>query len=633
MNIALSAFFYLFFLTNFLFSQNNNYSTESKKAINHFEEALKYYDAKQNIKAKEELEKAIKTDDNFIEAHILFADIYTDLGDVENAIAEYKKAIKINPDFFPNLYYSLGKIEMKTAKYEDAKIHFDKFLTYQKINQNLAQKAKRNIDVCSFAIKAIANPVIFKPLSLGDSINTYRPEYCPALTADEQTLYFTKRDSNNQEDIYVSKKLNNQWTEAVNVGYPINMKDRNEGAVSISADGQTMFFAAAKRFEKMDIYMAKKYKDYWQEPKKIGLPINTEWKESQPCISSDGKTLYFISDRPGGMGKLDIWKSTLLSDGSWSVAVNLGKTINTTENDQSPFMHPDNKTFYFTSQGWIGMGGYDFFYSKLDENGNFDSPINLGYPINTANDERSLIVTANGKNAFYASEGLNNTTEMDIYSFELYKEAQPENVTYVKGSVYDSNTRKKLEAYFELIDLESSKTIIEAYSNKGDGKFLMCLPTNKNYALNVSCKGYLFYSENFSLKNLKDKEPFIMDIGLKPIQVGENMVLKNIFFETNDYTLKTESKAELKKLLEFLNSNPDLQIEVSGHTDNVGDKIYNQILSEKRAKTVSEYLTQHGVQASRVKFKGYGDTKPVNNNETDEGRQLNRRTEFLVIGN
>ncbi|HVA99215.1 MAG TPA: OmpA family protein, partial [Bacteroidia bacterium] len=274
----------------------------------------------------------------------------------------------------------------------------------------------------------------------------------------------------------------------------------------------------------------------------------------------------------------------------------------------------------------------DLFMSRRLPNGRWGIPVNLGYPINTYKDENSILVDPDGHLAYFASDRAGGFGNLDLYSFDLPEVDQPNKITYVKGKVYDSKTHNPLDADFELIDLATAKTVVESQSNVGDGSFLVCLPLNKDYALQVSRKGYLFYSENFSLKNIDVSKPYSLDIPLQPIDTGAVVQLKNVFFETNKYDLKDESRVELGKLIAFLNANPTLKIQLSGHTDNVGKPKDNMILSNNRAKAVYDYLIQHGIAENRLTYRGYGDTKPITTNDTPENRARNRRTEFKVTG-
>jgi outer membrane protein OmpA-like peptidoglycan-associated protein len=633
----------LYFLCNALIAQDEKYTTNSQKAIKHFDKALNFYGGRNYVMAEGELRRALEEDPKFVEAHVLLAGLYTDIGKQEQAIDEYRKAIELSPDSFINNYYSVAKLEVEVARYAEANDHLNKFLEKVKPSSSLIKKANKLKDLCSFAIEATKKPVPFKPFNLGDSVNSRFAEYLPTLTADEQTLIFTVRQPRDEktlgrnieeEDFYICRKINGRWTSRVNLGPPINTHG-NEGAQCISPDGKYLFYTACNRpngLGSCDIYMAEKIGNSWSEPVNLGAPLNSPSWESQPSISSDGRTLYFLSSRSGGQGRTDIWKSVRQDDGSWSAPVNLGNKINTPDNEASPFIHPDNNTLYFASDGHIGMGGADIYYSRKDSSGEWGTPVNLGYPINTSSDESSLIVAASGKNAYFASNRADGKGALDLYSFELYKEAQPLAVSYIKGKVYDSRSKKPLDAKFELIDLNSGKIIVESSSDKINGEFLVCLPAGRDYALNVSKPGYLFYSDNFSLKDTSNvANTGNMDVPLQAIQVGETVVLKNIFFETNDFSLKEESKVELDKLTAFMFANRNIKIEISGHTDNTGDKKYNQTLSEKRAKAVFDHLLNAGITADRITFKGYGDSKPVASNDTPEGKAKNRRTEFTII--
>jgi outer membrane protein OmpA-like peptidoglycan-associated protein len=332
---------------------------------------------------------------------------------------------------------------------------------------------------------------------------------------------------------------------------------------------------------------------------------------------------------------MDLYKTTMDEFGEWSKPINISDSINTEGAESSPFIHPDNKTLYFSSDGHIGMGGMDIFYCRKDSNDNWGKPVNIGYPINTFGDENSLILNARGDMAYFASDKLEGFGQQDLYKFKLYEEARPNPVSYMKGIVYDDQTKKRLEAKFELISLKDGQTKVESKSDPVNGEFLVCLPTGSQYALNVSKKGYLFYSENFSTPaEIHHKiDPFLKNVPLKPIKVGESVVLKNIFFEFDKYNLKKESRVELNKLYNLLKENKSLKIEIGGHTDNKGSEEYNKTLSQNRAKAVYEYLTSKGISSERLSYKGYGESKPIDTNKTEEGRANNRRTEFKVIDN
>lgn len=615
--------------------------TDSKKAINAYNQGIKKYTLHNYAEAIDFLKQAIETDQNFINAWFVLAEVYTDDNQYENAIDAYKKGMAINPMFYPRGYIKQGTLEFSLGRYEDSKESCKRYIELDTKDEKQINIAKKGIEYCEFAIHAVNNPVDFQPENLGSDINTIEDEYWPSLSADEQTLIITRLVRRNivyggmQEDFFISHKDQNGWSKMENAGYPLNTED-NEGAQTISADGRLMVFTACNRGDgvgRCDLYYSEKVGEKWSFPKNIRAPVNTLYKETQPSLSADGRTLYFTSDRPGGKGQLDIWVTVKDEENNWIKPVNLGDTINTRKHEMSPFIHFDNQTLYFASEGYPGLGGFDLFVSRKDSTENWTTPENLGYPINTSKDEIGLIVNSRGNKAYYSS-GRDPDYGKDIYMFELYKEVQPLEVSYMKGKVFDIETKIRLKARFELIDLETAKMIYEADSDEETGEFLVCLPANKDYCLNVSKKGYLFFSENFAFKGtFKSTEPFLKDVPLRPIKIGESIILKNIFYKTDSFALMKESKVELDKVIKFLRDYPDIKIEISGHTDNTGTAEYNQALSENRAKSVVDYLISSSVLKERIVYKGYGFSEPVASNDTDEGRAQNRRTELKIIDN
>jgi outer membrane protein OmpA-like peptidoglycan-associated protein len=617
-------------------------TTKSKRATRDYQEAIAKAHQKAFDQAISLLKNAIQEDPDFIEATIMLGEVYSDNMQDSLAIITLRKAISLNPDFFPGIYSNLANLEFNTAMYDDALTHITAYLGYPNQNPKYKNDADWLLKSCEFAVHAVKHPVPFNPQNLGKNINSKYDEYWPSLSADERTMVFTEKlpiDPNNpevyrnrQEDFYYSDMVDGKWLPAKTEGPPLNTPG-NEGAQTISADGKLMIFTGCNRqdgYGNCDLYFSKKEGDNWTIPQNLGKPINTNAKETQPSLSSDGKTIYFASNRPGSKGNLDIWKSDVKEDGTWNNPVNLGDSINTTSDDQSPFIHPDNQTLYFSSKGWPGMGGYDLFMSRRINDTLWTKARNLGYPINTNYNEVGMMVNARGTTAYYSSNRFGGFGGDDIYSFDLYKEVRPTMVSYMKGRVFDAETNAPLNARFELIDLASAKNIMDAWSNS-DGSFLVCIPEGKDYALNVNRKGYLFYSDNFKMTHGDFVQPFVKDVPLKPIKVGEKVVMRNIFFDLESYKLKEESKIELHKLIKLLTENPQMQIEISGHTDKTGRPDFNLKLSANRAKSVTDYLVQKGIDPKRLISKGYGETQPMASNDTEEGRAQNRRTEFKVI--
>ncbi|MDN3547929.1 OmpA family protein [Mucilaginibacter aquaedulcis] len=613
-------------------SQQSSYTTSNKDAIKYFAEANQNIDDHLYDDAINNLQKAIHEDQKFVEARVQLADVYRLKHQYKPAIEQYLKVIALSPDFNRSVYLKIGEIEIYEAQYVQAQQHLEKYLTYPGITPQNTSFAQKLITDAKFSIQAVQHPVAFKPVNMGPEINTANDEYLPVATADESMLIFTRKINNN-EDFYKSSYNNGKWQTASYLSDQINTDKYNEGAQSVSQDGKYLFFTGCNRPDGMgrcDIYIAQKNDDDWGKPVDLNAPVNTPGWESQPSISADGRTLYFVSNRAGGYGGYDIWKSTL-TDKGWGKPENLGPNINTPYNEQSPFIHPDDSTLYFSSNGWPGLGNKDIFVSRLSKDGTWQKPENLGYPINSNGDENGLSLTANGNYAFFASDNLNGFGGYDIYTFELPVNVRPHLVTYIKGTVRDATSNTPIEAIIEIIDLQTNQPVYQDYSNENDGGFLATLTSGKNYGINISKSGYMFYSENFSLVGYKTKNPFNISVSLSPIDVGGKVILKNIFFDTNKSDLESESKAELQKLIEFLTVNPAVHIEISGHTDNVGTVQINQTLSENRAKSVYQYLVNKGIANSRLVYKGYGETQPIAPNDSDDNRAKNRRTEFKII--
>ena len=643
---------FLFIATN---AQNSlppgTYTSVNKKAIKFYEDGKKFYEIRKDVDAEKLLNKAIQEDPNFVEAHSALAYLLMEKRRTKEAISHFQKAIEINPKFFPRNYYDLGLAQLLVSNYDDATKNLESYLKTERINPNTKVLAEKFLKNAKFGANAIKNPQPFKPLNVGSGINTADYEYLPALTADGSTFMFTRNvregegiDAPQQEDFYISKKVTNVWQTA-NPIPSVNTRG-NEGAPTLSADGQYMFFASCaeqdgtygapdrKGYGSCDIFYSQKLNGKWTKPQNVGPTINTRNWETQPSFSSDGKTLYFVRGLIGREGRKnpDIYSSTIGEDGKFEEPIRLSENINTTENEESVFIHPDNQTLYFSSDGHAGMGGLDIFMSKRQADGSWGKAINLGYPINTVVDENSLTVDASGKLAYFASERDGGFGGLDIYQFEMPESLRPEKITYVKGHTFNSNTKAPLDAQFELIDLETQQTVTKAYSNSA-GEFLVTLTSNHNYLVNVSKNGFLFYSDNFSMKEkVADySKPYQLEIPLQPIDTGI-IELKNVFFDVNKWDLKPSSFAELDKVVAFLKLNSALKIEFGGHTDNSGDKVFNKTLSTNRAKAVYEYVLQKGGNvADKLSYKGYGDSKPKVPNDTPENKAKNRRTELKII--
>ena len=579
-----------------------------------------------------DLEEALRIDPNFIEAHYRLGDVYKKRGEYRKSLAQYQYVEAINPSISKHLGFEIAECYFNVHAYDSALIYFTNYEQTPDLSENRKKVLDKYLINTRFSVEAIKIKIPYEPKNLGAGINTINQEYLPTVTADDSTIIFTRRS--NQEDFYIStKNFENNWNKAFGLSNIINTTG-NEGAQCVSPDGQYLYFAGCGREDglgKCDIYYSKLEGNSWSKPQNIGTPINSPYWESQPSLSADGKSLYFVSDRKGGYGSYDIYLSRNLGNGKWSNPVNLGPNINTSGSELSPFIHADNQTLYFSSDGWPGFGQNDIFFSKKTKTGFIDKPKNIGFPINTSQEESGLVISTDGKKAYFASNSLQGFGGLDLYSFELYEAARPSIVTFIKGNVFDKNTNQKLYSIVEIIDIATGDTVAQTTSNEYSGQFLASLPAGKTYAFNVYREGYLFYSDQFILENKKQIDAYKLPVPLSPITVGAKISLRNIFFETNSFKLKNESKYELIKLKEFLKSNPNVRIEISGHTDNVGADAANQTLSTNRAKSVYDYIIKQGIEPTRLVFKGYGKSQPIETNSTETGRSKNRRTEIKII--
>ncbi|MCX7987057.1 MAG: OmpA family protein [Bacteroidales bacterium] len=620
-------------------------STSSKRAIQMYDLATRSIDSYDYQAAVVLLKEALRIDSKFTEAWLLMADAYDFMGKYDSVVYASENALKVGGEKYPVIFFFCSQAYFKVGSYEKALEMAKIFLEKRKYSANQEKQIRKIINNCQFALEALKYPVSYTITRMDDSINSPYDEYWPSLSADEEVMVFTRLIPRNelntkfwgnwQEDIFVTQKKGNYWSTARSIGNRINTI-QNEGSESITADGMKMYYTACNREDgkgKCDIYVSELTPNGWTEGVNIGEPINTGNNEKQPSLSADGRTMYFVSNRPGGKGKYDVWISHLQDNGKWSVPVNAGDSINTPDDEQSPFIHPDNQTLYFSSDGWTGMGGYDIFVSRkiCAQDTCWKTPVNLGYPLNTSADEIGFTVNARGDRGLFASDR-GYAQKKDIFEIIMPITYRPLAVSYIKGKIYDAETLQPLEANLELVDLESREVIHQSFSQKNTGEFLVCIPVSHQLAFNISKDRYMFYSEHFALYDtLAANKPFLKDFALQPIKPGKKTILNNIFFETNSYELKKESEVELNKLISFLQANPQVKIEIMGHTDNSGSEIFNLTLSENRARSVARYLIQNGIDAKRIFYKGYGEKFPIASNDTEQGKAMNRRTEFKII--
>ena len=638
---------FLCFAPHELLAQRNKkvkYTSSSKKAIKAFERGITYFEVRDFGEAMIDINKAISIDSNFVEAYILAGQISEMQKKMQLSMYYYRKAAIADPDFYPMVFYILATHELEFGKYEWALNDYQTYMQHPKMDKRLNNLIKEGINRAYFGMDQVKNPVEYDPINLGDKINSENDEYINTLTTDEATLIFTRKMPKNgntinqrkelEEDFYESRKSKDfQWMLAQRMSSLFNTSG-DEGAMNISPDQKMMVFTGCYRddgFGRCDLYYSEKKGNRWTLPINMGDQINTgEW-ESNACLSSDGKTVYFA--RRKGRGESDIYTAERLKDGRWGNVKNLGNVINSIGSEMTPFIHPDGQTLYFASNGHLGMGGFDLFLSRKNEKGEWTEPVNLGYPINDYQNQMGLLINAAGELAYISSDKKGGKGGYDIYSFKLYDQARPISVNYMKGVVADAKTKNPIKAKFELYDLNTNALIVESESDAVNGDFMVVIPNGSLLGLNVSKKGYLFYSEQFEVEgNFSSFKPFLKNVYLNPLQVDQKIILQNIFFASLSYELEKQSFVELKKVQELIEINPHIKIEISGHTDNVGSEKDNMDLSQRRAKAVFDYLVAQGVQVKNLTYKGYGETAPIADNETEEGRSQNRRTELKVIG-
>jgi outer membrane protein OmpA-like peptidoglycan-associated protein/tetratricopeptide (TPR) repeat protein len=650
----------------------SQYSTSSKKAISLFEEGMKAPNEMDLRTGRPDYPKginlmlqAIEKDPKFWEAHLVIAEFYEATKQYKEAIQHFEEALVINPNHTTtgSTYFYLANVQQLSGDYEGAIKNLIFYVQNRNANPDLVNQAYAMRENCEFASEAMKNPYPFEPINMGPGINTKDPEYYPTITVDGKMILFTRRIDDQrvpvfkkQEDFYFSKlSERNIWGTAEAMPSNINTL-LNEGAPTISADGRSLIFVACSDqsgnddygqgrtgYGSCDLFYTKKLGNRWTNP--INLPgyVNSFSWESQPSLSSDGKTLYFIRrvNKRGEAPNTDIFVTRLQNDGNWGKPERLPFTINTPQSEESVLIHPDGRTLYFASRGHKGMGGSDLYMSRMDEDGNWGKPINLGYPINTKADENSLMVSPDGEVGFFASDREGGYGDLDIYWFNMPENLRPVKTLYFEGNVFDLTNRKPLGGKFQLIDLKTGKEVIYSEADPETGEFMVSLPVNRDYALNVSYPGYNFFSQNFNMTNPNDLEAVHMDVPMSPLTAAKPTILKNVFFDLGKATLRPESGVELNKLVEFLLANPTIHIELGGHTDTRGDAVENMTLSTNRAKAVYDYIVNRGITAERLTYKGYGETVNINTDEMigklatekekEAAHQENRRTEYKII--
>jgi len=577
------------------------------------------------------------------------------LANVKKATPNYKDAEKcfmqvLNdcPSYDVYLYFYLGQLAYGAERWEDAAKYLDIFLKdVDKIKSDEDYDKATELDkYARFTLDAIAHPVPFEP-QVVEGISTPQDEYLPILSPDNQVALFTRvvkleGDKNSvvssarmqEKFMFSDLDKDGKYSKGEEMPEPFNIQD-NEGGATLTADNNTLFYTVckydnAKHYLNCDIYYSEKVNGDWSPIKSVSDKINLPYSwESQPSISADGRTLFFVSDRQGGFGGYDIYRSIKNEKGEWGTPINMGPGINSKGNEKSPFIHPDGRTLYFSSDGWMGLGGYDIFYSRMNDNGTWSKPKNLGYPINSPDDEVGFFVSTDGSKGFFASNKYNGKGGWDLYSFNLYEDARPDRILFLKGTVRDELTDEPIKARIELKNVETKK-ISEIPMDTNTGNYVAVAPFNNDYVMTVKRADYV--NETKYISKVDSAHPAVrnVNVDIKPIELNQSYRINDIYFGFNKFELSEESEMVLDQLIEFLTENPLICIQIQGHTDNIGNDADNMKLSENRARSVYNYLVLKGISAKRLTYHGYGKTMPVAENDSEEGRAKNRRTVFVI---
>lgn len=631
----------LFFLTLTSFSQaQNTLPVPDKRAQALFDKALQEYRSNNLSEANKYLLKSIGCDKTFVDAYLLLGDLQTEMKQLPEAEKAYKKALNIDSARYPKAWYLLARLQYQQGEYADGAFSVSRFLSLEHPMGKQRQEAEHLLESCRFSAWAVSHPDPEPVHALDSLINSFGSEYVNFVTEENTRLIFTRKETENigtqqrpvyTEGVFVSERKNHHWEvpEKMGFSWPDNS---NMGAVSFSMDGRSLYFTGCYwpgGNGSCDIYVSHHDGAFWSTPVHLNQAVNTSAWDSQAVVSSDGRYLYFASRRAGGKGGSDLWVSKMQKDGLWGEPKNLGDSINTTGNEVAPFLHADGKTLYFASDGWPGLGGYDLFVSHRKSDGTWSKAKNLGYPVNTKHNEINIFVAPNGKYAWISSDRYPDKG-YDIFELAPGKGIKPGKVDILTADVLDSATHLPLRATAVLSTLPGGR-VVDSLISDVNGKFMMALPLKENFALHVYRKGYLFYSDNFDLVNDTTAKKIHENIMLQAVAAGNRIRLENIYFKFDESELSSAAFPELNRLVLFLKQNDGIHVQISGFTDNVGTAAYNLKLSLDRAKAVYDYLVMRGISSSRLTCKGYGNTLPVADNTTTEGRAKNRRTEIVVL--
>ena len=613
---------------------NATAQANTKEAKKTYDKAIALLADNNNVSATKQaielLESSIQNDQNFIAAHQVLFQLYLDIKKFDKATLLYEKASQLDSSVFLPYIIKYATAYASMGQYEKANTVLNNLFSSGSLPSYLKDGALSLQNICAFALSQKYEPLI-QVTNAGDSINTNAAEYFPTLTVQDSLFVFMRRNNWKREDFFMSTINPLGFTQAKPLSDSLNIADK-KGSPSLSADLQTLYYAAdygAEGYGRYDIYKVTKTKTGWSLPKNLGRNINTDFWESAPSISPDGQALYFCSNVPGGYGGIDIYVSFKNEKGYWEEAINLGPSINTIGDEQTPFIHADNKTLYFASNGWPGYGGSDLFMSSIKLDGTWTKPLNLGFPINTFDNEGSIAVKGNGAEGYIASDRQDSRGGLDIYKVVLSPLTRANKTYYFNGFIADATTKKPLAGIVNLVDPIASENFMQV-SVDSTGYFVLALPYFDSLGIRINSEAHEYASMLISADSLNKISGNTFNFYLAAIEKQYSKKFNNVFFDLNTAQLKKSASVELDALVSYLSTTPNATILIEGHTDNTGTVAFNLALSSQRAQAIAQYLIAGGINKLRISTQGYGATKPVASNDTEAGRALNRRTGFTI---
>ena len=632
----------LLFFSSVCFSQHNCDLELDPKAKKLYKKALSSTKSRVYGKAIAYLNQAIELQEDYVDAYYLYANIKIEQNDNKTAREYFEKVISICGNYSPEVYWLVANIAFNDGDFQDAEKFFKNYLTFLSIDDENRLLAQQRMARAKFLIDIYSKPVPFNP-EVVSGISTVDDEYLSIFSPDNELAFFVRRGERLdlgmqrketvEEFIIAQADSTGRFNSGDLMPDPFNLQ-KNQGSASVSLKNDQMYLSVCELndgYNNCDLFYSEIYKGLWTDLKRLKYPINTpdSW-ESQPSISSDGNTLIFTSARKGGVGKTDLYSVEKDENGKWGALKSL--SVNTVGSEKSPFLHPDGKTLYFSSDTHPGLGGADIFFSKLDSLGNWSTPKNIGFPINSEKDDIGFFVSIDGKTAYFSSNKLADKGGWDLYSFPLYRGARPAKVLLVKGEAVDENGDPIKDGFIEIKSLQT-KTVEKVEINERDGKYvgLINLEEDEDVLISVKGDGYAFNSQYVSGDDDSFESKTYLDFDVSKIEKGKSFKINNIYFDRDSFSLSEQAKHVLEAFSDYLKENTSVKIAIHGHTDSDGDPLLNLNLSTKRAKEVQDYIIAMGVDSGRLSYKGYGEQNPLMTNSTEQGKSVNRRTEFYVV--